>query len=83
MSIEHITGKILADAKKAANEILGEAQKEADAIITEAEQKAKAKIEGAKKDGMDAEEKLISRKASVASIDAKKMILQEKQNCIA
>lgn len=83
MSIEKITSKIISDAEESANVTLAEARAKADGILAEAEAKAEEILGAAERRGAEEKEKLISRKKSVADIDSRKMILEEKQKLIA
>lgn len=83
MSIEKITSKIISDAEESAKVTLAEARAKADGILAEAEAKAEEILDAAGKRGAEEKEKLISRKKSVADIDSRKMILEEKQKLIA
>ena len=82
MSIEDITGKILSEAKNAAEssvnnanvqslEIINEAKKEAESVIAEASNLSEIEAETIKK-----------RKVSEAELQARKMLLSSKQEAI-
>lgn len=83
MSIEKITSKILSDAENSAKVTLDEARAAGDAILAEAEEKAAAILKQAEETGLAEKEKLISRRKSVADIDGRKLVLEEKQKLIA
>lgn len=83
MSIEKITSKIMNDAESSARVILERAQSESDAILAEADGRAARLVSQAKEKGMSEKEKLIKRKKSVADIDGRKIILEEKQKLIS
>lgn len=82
MSIEKITSKILSDAEEQAKVTLDEAKAAGDAILAEAEEKAAVILKQAEEKGFAEKEKLISRRRSVADIDGRKLILEEKQKLI-
>ena len=73
MSIEKITSKILGEASEDREIVLAEAKEKADAIIAKAKAEAESYV---------AKEKTISRRKSVADIDARKMVLQKKQELL-
>lgn len=83
MSIEKITSKILSDAENSAKVTLDEARAAGDAILAEAEERAAAILKQAEETGLAEKEKLISRRKSVADIDGRKLVLEEKQKLIA
>lgn len=83
MSIEKITSKIISDAEGTAKVTLDEANAQCDAILAEAESKAEQILKAAEERGLEEKEKLISRRKSVADIDGRKIILEEKQKLIA
>jgi V/A-type H+-transporting ATPase subunit E len=79
MSIEKITSKITEDAEMQARSIAEEAQKQADKILKGAEVKAEQVVSDAEQRGRADEQKVISRRKSVADIDSRKLLLQTKQ----
>lgn len=82
MSIENIKEKILAESKEYSEQILSEAETEKEEILSKAKEKAnQIKIEAEKK--AEEEATLIkSRRLSVASLEARKYRLKEKQDQI-
>lgn len=82
MSIEKITSKILGEAEAAGAEVLAEANTQADAILKAAEEKASLLLESGEASGLLEKEKIVSRRKSVADIDCRKVILQQKQDLI-
>ena len=82
MSIEKITSTILDEAKEAEKAALEEAQAQCDQIIAEAQKKAQAHMEAMVKKGHEEKEKIVLRRKSVAAIDAKKVLLEKKQEII-
>ncbi|MCI1931670.1 MAG: V-type ATP synthase subunit E [Clostridia bacterium] len=79
---QNLINKILADANAQADEIKKTAQKEAEQIIAAAEAKAaKEKAAADKITNLEAE-KAASKEISGADMQAKKLILAEKQKCI-
>lgn len=83
MSIENITGKILADAKVEAEEAINQAMKTAEEILAGAEKKAKQVVDEAEKSGATEKEQLITRRKAVAEIDGGKITLSAKQKLIS
>lgn len=83
MSIEKITSKIIRDAEEAAKITMDRAKAESDAILKEAEAKADEILKQAEAKGQEEKQKLISRRKSVADIDGRKMMLEEKQKLIS
>lgn len=82
MSIEKITSKIMDEAKAERQQVLAEAEARRDAVLTEANEKAQALLRSEEERGLSEKEKVISRRKSVADIDCRKVILQEKQDLI-
>lgn len=82
MSIEKITSKIISDAENAAKVTLDEAKAEGDAIIAKAEAEVAQILKQAEETGLAEKEKMVTRRKSVADIDGRKMILEEKQKLI-
>ncbi|MCQ2547682.1 MAG: hypothetical protein MJ145_01600 [Clostridia bacterium] len=83
MSIENIIKKITDDANLVAQNSMKQAENSKKDLLGGAEKKAAKLVEDAKVNGQDEKEKLISRKASVAQIDSRKIVLEEKQKLIA
>ncbi|MDD4376990.1 MAG: V-type ATP synthase subunit E [Eubacteriales bacterium] len=83
MSIEKITSKIISDAKELADAKIKEANNKSDAIIKEATRKAEKISKESSEKGLLEKEKIISRKKSVAEIDGRKLVLEEKQILIS
>lgn len=83
MSIEKITSKIIGDAEKEAKSVLDEAQASCDAILKKAREEADEILARAEKTGQTDREKLINRRKSVAEIDGRKILLEEKQKLIS
>ncbi len=83
MSIEKITSKIISDAQAEAKATMDETKAKCDVILTEAGEKAAQIIKDAEENGRADKEKLINRRKSVADIDGRKLILNEKQKYIA
>lgn len=82
MSIENINSKIIAEALDYSKGVLSQAQGQSDAILKEARDRAeKIKEAGHKKVGEEAD-LLLSRRMSVASLEARKIKLQAMQNQI-
>ena len=82
MSIDKITSTILAEAESEKERLLAEAQEQCDQIIKEAREKAEGISQNMVKKGNEEKEKIIERRRSVASIDAKKIILEKKQEIL-
>jgi V/A-type H+-transporting ATPase subunit E len=79
---QNLIDSILADAKAQADEIVNEAKMEAERIISDAQAKAaKEKAASDKITALEAE-KAASKELSAADMEAKKLILTEKQKCI-
>lgn len=83
MSIEKITSKIISDAETEAKVTLDGTKQKCEAILAEAGVKAAQIIKDAEENGCADKEKLINRRKSVADIDGRKLILNEKQKYIA
>lgn len=82
MGIEKITSKIISDAENSANLILEEAEKSSESILDEAREKAESIVADAKARGEADKEVSVKRRASVADIDGRKLLLQKKQDLI-
>ncbi|NLY70100.1 MAG: hypothetical protein GX076_00180 [Clostridiales bacterium] len=82
MSIEKIVEKILSEANQEAAKVLDRAKEEKANKLEEAKKKADQLIEDAKKRGKEDSELLVSRRISVAELEARKMKLQTKQQII-
>lgn len=83
MSIEKITSSIMSDADKESAATLAAAKAECDAILAEADKTSTEIIKNSELSGQDEKTKLIERRNSVANIDARKVLLEEKQKLIA
>ena len=83
MSIEHITGKILAEARDQSGQVLEEASDKSRIIV----EKAKAQVEKVRKDFEEQAREdaslLKSRRTSVAELEVRKMRLGAKQDLIS
>lgn len=79
---QNIIDKILADANAEANQIIQKAQKEADAALETANQAAEKKRNALLLLAQAEVEKVISKEISGAEIQARKTILQVKQECL-
>ncbi len=79
MSIEKITAKIMEDAERQADEILGQARKQSDTALRQAKERAREILAEGEKNGQREMEKIISQRRSVADIDTRKRILEEKR----
>ncbi len=82
MSIETITAKITDEAQTQHDAVLTDAREKADAILASARDKAQKLLDSEDARGKAEEEKLISRRRSVADIDSRKRMLAEKQALI-
>lgn len=82
MSIEKITSKIENDARASAQVTIDTAKQQAWDVVREANEKADKLIAQAEQDGLDAKEKQIVRRKSVAAIDGRNVILAKKQGLI-
>jgi V/A-type H+-transporting ATPase subunit E len=83
MSIEKITSRIMDEAERERQQVVAEAEKKRDAILADARAKAEALQAAEEARGLSEKEKTVSRRKSVADIDCRKMILQEKQQHIS
>ena len=83
MSIEKITSKIINDARAEKDLLLAEVQKEQDEIMQEAQNKCEEIKKQALSKGEDEKKKLVWRRKSVAEIDGKKLVLEQKQALIS
>jgi len=83
MSLEKITSKIIEDAEETKNSLLREARTKCEIAKKEAEAEAEKIVKEAEKKGLAARDNLVIRKKSVAEIDGKKIILEQKQKIIA
>ena len=83
MSIEKITAKIISDAQEQADTAADQARKECSEILSAAKAEADEILKRAESEGNSQKERLISRRRSVAQIDGRKVILEEKQKLIA
>ena len=82
MSIDKITSTILAEAEQEKERLLAEAQEQCDQIIKEANEKAEKITADMVRKGNEEKDKIIERRRSVASIDAKKITLKKKQEIL-
>ncbi len=82
MSIDKITSTILAEAEQERETLLAEAKEQCDQIIQEARAKADKITSDMARKGSEEKEKIVERCRSVASIDAKKIILKKKQEIL-
>lgn len=79
---QKIIDKIISDAEQEKNIILNRTQGEADAIIRNANEQAAKELEQATILAEVEAEKAVAKVLSSAEMEAKKMILTEKQNCL-
>ena len=82
MGADKITSKILEDANKTANEIKSGAQKEAESILQKAEEEAELKKQNILKKGEKDAEMVYNRIIAEARLNAKKKMLEERENLI-
>ncbi|MEA4816842.1 MAG: V-type ATP synthase subunit E [Lachnospiraceae bacterium] len=79
---QNIIDKILADAKAQAKEITNAAKADYDTTVGMAKQKAEKETSAALKIAQDEAAKAASKEISAAEMQAKKMILEQKQACL-
>lgn len=77
-----IIDKIIADAEVEKKKILDEAKKQADAVIIKAEDVAEKEMNIAREEALTEAEKAAAKVISGAAMEAKKAILQTKQQCL-
>lgn len=82
MSIEKITTAIIDEAKAESEQILNSAAIKSSGVIDQLKKRIKIETEEAVAAAKEEREKIISRRKSVADIDAKKIVLQKKQELI-
>jgi V/A-type H+-transporting ATPase subunit E len=82
MGADKITSKILEDANKTANEIKSGAQKEAESILQKAKEEAELKKQNILKKGEKDAEMEYNRIIAEARLNAKKKMLEERENLI-
>jgi V/A-type H+-transporting ATPase subunit E len=82
MGADKITSKILEDANKTANEIKSEAQKEAESILQKAKEEAELRKQNILKKGEKDAEMIYNRIIAEARLNAKKKMLEERENLI-
>ncbi len=82
MSIDRIKEKILSDAKLEASAIVGQARSRADDILHNANERGISLVAKAKQDGEEEKQRVIQRMKAVAQIDARKVLLVDKQALI-
>ncbi len=82
MGADKITSKILEDANKTANEIKSNAEKEAESILQKAKEEAELKKQNILKKGEKEAEMIYNRIIAEAKLNAKKKMLEERENLI-
>ncbi len=82
MSIEKITTAIIDEATAESEQILNSAAIKSSGVIDQLKKRIKIETEEAVAAAKEEREKIISRRKSVADIDAKKIVLQKKQELI-
>lgn len=82
MSIEKITTAIIEEATAESEQILNSAAIKSSGVIDQLKKRIKIETEEAVAAAKEEREKIISRRKSVADIDAKKIVLQKKQELI-
>lgn len=82
MGADKITSKILEDANTTANEIKSNAQKEAESILQKAKEEAELKKQNILKKGEKEAEMIYNRIIAEAKLNAKKKMLEERENLI-
>lgn len=79
MAIDNITSKIIYDAEREANAIKTDAEARKEQILSAARKEAEEKRDMLRAKGEEERAAMVERNASVAKIDAGKLILEEKQ----
>lgn len=82
MSIDKITAQILGDAETEAKATVAEAKQKAEKLIGDAEKKGEEMIADATQRGEKEQEIMVSKIKSVAGIDGRKLVLEEKRKLI-
>ncbi|MDY2960180.1 MAG: V-type ATP synthase subunit E [Hornefia sp.] len=82
MGVEKITSRILFEAENIAENTIEEAEKKCESILEEAEASAKKILENAEKDSKTEKKNILERGKSVADIDGRKLVLEQKQKYI-
>lgn len=82
MSIDKITAQIIGDARTEANAVVAEAKQNAEKLVDDAKKKGEEMIEVAHQRGRAEQDIMVSRRKSVAEIDGRKLILEEKSKLI-
>ena len=82
MGVEKITSRILFEAENIAENTISEAEKKCETILEEAKARGKEIVEAAEKDSKTEKKNILERGTSVADIDGRKLVLEQKQKYI-